>query len=153
MFKYVNEIFRIKYDQRVIIRFLYNERIDTHDITQRFQVYFAQDAYAVRIVQFWIGEVHRDRQHLHDKNRIGRLSLDDLDAKIVAILDKSPFESARSRAETFRMNLRIVLRRLPDSIGFRSFHLHWVSYVSTVGLCEKRMEYAQAMLSFLHAAE
>jgi hypothetical protein len=39
------------------------------------------------------------RQDLHDEIRSGILPLDDLDSKIVAILDKSPFESAHSIAE------------------------------------------------------
>jgi hypothetical protein len=114
----------MKYDQRVIIRFLHNERANTHDIAQRLQTQFAQDAYALRTVQFWIGEISRDRQDLHDENRMGRLPLDDLDAKILAILDKYPFESDQSIAETFPVGLVTVLRRFHDSIGFRSFHLH-----------------------------
>jgi hypothetical protein len=32
-FKYVNEMFRMEYDQRVIIRFVHNEGADAHDIT------------------------------------------------------------------------------------------------------------------------
>jgi hypothetical protein len=46
-FKYVNETFRIEYDQRMIIIFLYNEGINDHDITQKLQAQFAQDACAL----------------------------------------------------------------------------------------------------------
>jgi hypothetical protein len=38
--------------------------------------------------------MQRGRQDLHDKIRTGRPPLHDLDAKILAILDKYPFESA-----------------------------------------------------------
>jgi hypothetical protein len=69
------------------------------------------------------------------------------------MLDKSPFESARSIAETVRVAHSTVLLHLHDAIGFRSFHLHWVSYLLTHDLCEKRKEYVKAMLPFLHAAE
>jgi hypothetical protein len=82
----------MEYGQRVVIRFLHNEEADVHDITQRLQAQFVQDAYAPRTVQFWIGEVCRDHQPLHDQNRMGKLSLHDLDTKILAIFDKSPFE-------------------------------------------------------------
>jgi hypothetical protein len=82
----------MEYDQRMIIRFVHNERADAHDTIRRLQETFAQDAYALRTVQFWISKVPRGRQDLHDKNRMGRSPLDDLDAKILAILDKSPFE-------------------------------------------------------------
>jgi hypothetical protein len=46
-----------------------------------------------------------------------------------------------------------VLRHLHDSIGFKSFHLHWVPYLLTDDLREKRKEHARAMLPFLHATE
>jgi hypothetical protein len=134
-FKYIDETFRLEYDQRVIIKFLHNEEADTHDIIQRFQTQFAQNAYAFRTVQFWIDEVCRGRQALHDENSMGRPPLDDLDAKILTISDKSLFESTRSIAETLYIGLTTVLRHLHDSIGFRSFHLHWMPHVLTVGLC------------------
>jgi hypothetical protein len=124
-FNYVNETLWMEYDQRVIIRFLHNERADAHNITQRLQAQFSQDAYTLRTVQFWIGEIRHGRQDLHDENRIGRRPLDDLDAKILTILDISLFESAGSIAETLYADLATVLWRLHDSIGFRSFHLHW----------------------------
>jgi hypothetical protein len=69
------------------------------------------------------------------------------------ILDESPFESARSITETLRVVYLTLLLHLHDSIGFRSFHLHWVLYLLTHDLREKRKEYAKAMLPFLHAAE
>jgi hypothetical protein len=46
-----------------------------------------------------------------------------------------------------------MLLYLHDSIGFRSFHLHWVPHLVTNDLLEKRMEYAQAMLPVLHVTE
>jgi hypothetical protein len=82
-----------------------------------------------------------------------RPPLDDFDAKILAILDKCPFQSTRSMAKTVNFGLGMVLLCLDDFICFRSFHLHWVLRVLTVGLREKWMEYAQAMLPFLHAAK
>jgi hypothetical protein len=73
--------------------------------------------------------------------------------KILAILDKSPFESACSIAEILHVAHSTILLHLYDYIGFRSFHLHWVSHLLMHDLCEKRIEYAQAMLFVLHAAE
>jgi hypothetical protein len=85
--------------------------------------------------------------------RARRPLLDDLDAKILDILKNSPFRSADSISETISVGLATVLWRLRDCIGFRSFHLHWVSHVLIVGLCEKRTESAQAIPQFLQAVE
>jgi hypothetical protein len=56
-----------------------------------------------------ISEIRRGRQDLHDENRIGKLPIDDLDAKILAILDKSSFESAKLIIETVCVGLTTIL--------------------------------------------
>jgi hypothetical protein len=73
--------------------------------------------------------------------------------KIMVILDKSPFESVRSMAETLSVNHAIVLYHLHEYFVFKSFHLHRVLHVSTDELCDKQKNYAKRMLTFLHAAE
>jgi hypothetical protein len=79
--------------------------------------------------------------------------LDDLDSKVLAILDKSPFESTHSIAERLFVAYSTVLQHLHESLWFKSFHLHWIPHLSTGNLWEKRKEYARAILPFLHAAE
>jgi hypothetical protein len=44
----VNGTFRVEYDERVIIRFLWNEGIDAHDIIHRLQGQFGEHAYVFR---------------------------------------------------------------------------------------------------------
>jgi predicted DNA-binding protein YlxM (UPF0122 family) len=73
--------------------------------------------------------VRFDRQDLHDEIRTGRLLLDDFDAKILAILNKSLFKSMRSIAERFRVSHATVLNHLHLSIGLKSFHLHLVPHL------------------------
>jgi hypothetical protein len=51
----------MEYDQRVIIRFLWNEGIDANQITVRFQTQFDEHAYKLRTVRFWIAEVRFGR--------------------------------------------------------------------------------------------
>jgi septal ring factor EnvC (AmiA/AmiB activator) len=83
----------------VIIKFLWNEGADASQIAARLQEQFAEHAHRLRTIKFSIIEIQRGRQHLHDEIRIGRSPLDDLDGKILAILDKSLFESVHSRVE------------------------------------------------------
>jgi hypothetical protein len=49
--------YMMEYDQRVIIRFLSNEGITANEITIKLQVQFAEHAYKLRTVRFWIAEV------------------------------------------------------------------------------------------------
>jgi hypothetical protein len=85
--------------------------------------------------------------------RTGRPPLDDIDAKILAILNKSAFESARSIAERLRVSHAIVLNHSHLSIGLKSFHSPWVPHLLTEDLRQKRKDDARAMLPVLHAAQ
>jgi hypothetical protein len=68
-------------------------------------------------------------------------------------LDKSSFKSARSIAETLRVAHSMVLLHLHDSIGFISFHLHWVLHLLMHDLHKKEKKYVKAMFPFLHVAK
>jgi hypothetical protein len=110
---------------------------DCRQIADRLQAQFGEHAYKLRAVQFRITEVRLDHQDLHDKIRTRRAPLDDLDVKILAILNISPFESARPIAEALRIAHSTVLLYLHHSIDFRSFHLHWVPHLLAQDLREK----------------
>jgi hypothetical protein len=90
---------------------------------------------------------------MDDEIRSGRPPLDDLEEKILARLDKSPFESAHSISKKLLVAHPTVLLHSHDSIGFKSFHLHWVPHLLTDKSSEKRKEHARAMLPFLHVSE
>jgi hypothetical protein len=79
--------------------------------------------------------------------------LDDLRSKILAILDKSPFESSRSIAQRLAIVQSQVLRHFHESLEFNTFHLHWLSNQLTYDLRGKRNEHASAMLPFLYAVQ
>jgi hypothetical protein len=94
--KPIQSTFGMKHDQRVIMKFLCNERVDVRDIAARLQAQFAEHAYELPTIRFCVAEARIDRQDLQDKMRTRKPPLDDFDAKILAILYNSPFQSAHS---------------------------------------------------------
>jgi hypothetical protein len=98
--KSVKDIFWMEYDQRMIIRFFWNNGIDVHEIAHKLQAQFDEHAYVLQTVGLSVVEVWLGRQDFHDEILIGRPPLDDLDVKILTIFDKYPFELACSRSET-----------------------------------------------------
>jgi hypothetical protein len=141
--KCVKGTFRMEYNQEMIIRFLWNGGIDVHEMISRFQAHLDQHNYELRTVWLWTAEVRFGHQDLNDEIRIGKLLLDDLDATILAIWDKSPFKSICSIAEALSIVYSAMLSHLHDSIDFRSFHFHSVPHLLMHDSREKRKKYAK----------
>jgi hypothetical protein len=142
----------MEYGQRVIIKFLFNKRVDARQIAEKLRVQFHEDAYAPRRIQFWITELRRDREDLHDEPRTGRPSAENLPTKIQELLDENPFDSARSMGEILQVSHSTVLKHLHENLQFYAFHLRWVPHPLTPELREQRRVYASEMIPILPAA-
>jgi hypothetical protein len=62
----------MEYDQRVIIKFGLNKRIDVRNMADRLQAKFSEYTSQLRTVQFLITEVELSHHDLHDEIRSGR---------------------------------------------------------------------------------
>jgi hypothetical protein len=152
-FQSVKSIFGMDDDQRVIIRFLWNEGADASNIAIELQAQLSENGYQLRTVQLWIMEIRLGHQDLHDEICIGRPARADLGVRILAILDESPFKSASSIAEILLIAHPTVIGHLHSSIGFKSVHLHWTPHLLTDDFREKRKDVARATSPFLRAPE
>jgi hypothetical protein len=123
MLKDVKVYIPMEYDQRVVIKFLFNEHCNANQIVERVETQFREDIYSLRSVQFWSGEIKRGREDLHDAQRSGRRPIESLTAQIKVLLDENCFMSARSIAETLQVCHSAVLKHLHEDLGFQFFHL------------------------------
>jgi hypothetical protein len=102
-------------------------------------------------VEFWIAEVQKGREDLHDELRPGGPPVPDLTRGIQEVLDHSPFESAPSIADILQVSRSTVLKHLHDDLGFRCFYLCWVPHLLTPELKEQRRGYAREIIPILEA--
>jgi hypothetical protein len=72
----------MEHDQRVIIKCLFSERCDANQIVKRLEAQFHEDVYSPWSAQFWIGEIKRGREDLHDAQRSGKRPIESLTAQI-----------------------------------------------------------------------
>jgi hypothetical protein len=56
----------MEYDQRVIIKFLFNGRCDANQIVDRLEAQFHEEVHSLRGFHFRTGEIKRGREDLHD---------------------------------------------------------------------------------------
>jgi hypothetical protein len=151
--KSVKGPFPTEYDQRVIIKFLRNEKVNISEIKHRLQGQFHEEVCLLRIVQFWIGKRRRGHQDLYDGLRPRRFLLDNFDIKSLVKWNKSPFESIQSIAETLFIGCTIVLLYLRQEFCLKSFRSYLIPYVLTDKLCKKWKEYIKVILPFLYVAQ
>jgi hypothetical protein len=142
----------MEYEQRLIIRFLTNEDVDAHEIHTILNAQFGEQTYGLGGIQFWVREMQSDREDLHDEHRSGRPALDYIDTKIISILEKVPFESARSIAQVQNVDHATVSHRLHEKLGFKSYCLRWVPHLLTSKFGAKRRELT-GLIPYLEAAK
>jgi hypothetical protein len=91
-------------------------------------------------------------QH-HNDPRSGRQPIDFIATKVLAALERGPFHSTHSLADIVGVSYSIVIRHLRDSLGIKSFHLHWLPHELTPDLRRYRFEICGQPLPILEATE
>jgi hypothetical protein len=135
-------------EPRLIIKFLTNESVDAHEIHTRPSAQFGGQTDALHTIQFRVREIQGGREDPHDGNRSGRPALDYIDTKIISILEKAPFESARSSAQVLSVDHVTVLHRLHEKLRFKSYCLQRVLHLLTGELRAKHKELTGLMIPY-----
>jgi hypothetical protein len=112
----------MEYDRRVIIRSLCNECASPGEIHTHLEAQFEDATYNERSVRRWCQYVRQGREDLHDEVRSGRLPIDFLDIRILALLDEQPFHSAYSISEALCVSYSTNWSYLQESLSMKIFH-------------------------------
>jgi hypothetical protein len=104
-------------DQSVIIRFLCKERVSPEDFHTRLEAQFRDAIYSKRSVRRWYQYVRQRHEDLHGELRSVSPTIDFLDIRILALLEKHPFHSASSIVEALCVSHSIILSHLRESLG------------------------------------
>jgi hypothetical protein len=125
---------RMGYDQRVIVRFLCKERVSPEDIHVCLEAQLGGAVHSDRSIGRWCQYVRQGRQDLRDEVWSGRPLINFFDSRILALLDEQPLHSAYSIAEALGSSHSTILSHLRESLGMKTFHLHWIPRELTTSL-------------------
>jgi hypothetical protein len=85
------------------------------------------DAFDENRVQYWLHETKLYRSDLSDRPNSGRPPLEDIDARILQVLEAEPWSSVRMIAEFFKIPASTVPLHLTTSLNMKSRHFKWVT--------------------------
>jgi hypothetical protein len=141
----------MSYEKRIIIQFLYKEKVRPTQIHRRLAAQYGLETYGLRSLQHWCQLSDCGRQNLNDDPRSGRLPIDHLDAKIIARLEREPFSSRYSVAEALDVFPATLLSRFHNSLGTKFFDLRWVPHQLTDDIRQVRVAKCGEILRALEA--
>jgi len=139
----------VDFEQRSVVKFLWKEGLKPPDIFARLRNVYGDAAYGLSTVYWWRRQFSCGREEITDLDRPGRPLIDDIDSKVLCILQRDPFASCRAIADEVGVDASTVLRRLTQSLGFQSRLLKWVPHKLTDELKQKRVVMALDLLKQL----
>jgi hypothetical protein len=108
-------------------------------IVTELAVVYHEDAFDENRVKYWLHEINLYRSDLSDRTISGRHRLEDIDARILQVLEAEPWSSARTIAEFFKIPASKVHFHLTTSLNMKNRHFKWVPYFLDDDLRAKRL--------------
>jgi hypothetical protein len=103
-------------------------------------------------VKYWLYEINLHRSDLSDRSSSGWPPLEDIDARILQVLEAEPWSSVREIAEFLKIPASMVHLHLTISLNMKSRHFKWIPHFLD-NLEAKRLEGTRQLLDVLQTHE
>jgi hypothetical protein len=104
-------------------------------------------------MNYWLHEITLYRSDLSDWPSSGQPLLEDINARILQVLEAEPRSSVQMIAELLKIPLSTVHLHLTTSLNMKSRHFKWVPHFLDDDLREKWLDGARRLLDVLQAQE
>lgn len=108
------------------------EGLTPKEIAEKLFQHYGPNAYKYPTVKEWIRHFRLGKNTYENDPRSGRPKFNDIELKILKILDEDPFVSARSMARTLGVSDFTIRDRLHNSLGLKCLHLKLVPHYLTI---------------------
>jgi hypothetical protein len=139
--------------QRYIVKFLWKEGTDAHEIHQRLKAIYGDSSYPLLTINELMRNLTLERTEIRDFPRSGRPPIAQIDDDIMFLLSTFPFHTVHTPVETFGVSPSRILRHVRNSLGFNHYHFRWVPHELTSHLKEKRVVICRELLELLQIEE
>jgi hypothetical protein len=130
----------MKIKQRYMVSYLHHKRLKLPAIVAELAAVYHDDAFDENIVKYWLHEIKLHHSDLSDRQNSGRSPLEDIDARILQVLEAEPWSSVRTIAEFLKIPASTVHFHLTTFLNRKGGHFKWVLHFLDDDLRAKRLE-------------
>jgi hypothetical protein len=142
---------QMEIEQRYVVSYFYRMGMKLAAIVAELAAVYHKDVCDENRVKYWPYEIKLHRSDLSDRLSSGRPPLEDIDARILQILEGEPWSSVRTIAEFLKILASTAHLHLTTSLNMKSWHFKWVPHFLDDDLRAKRLEGAEQLLDVLQA--
>jgi hypothetical protein len=110
-----------------------------------------EDAFDENRVKYWLHQIKLHRSDLSDRPSSGRPTFEDIDDRILQVLEAEPWPSVRTIAEFLKIPSSTVQLHLNTSLNMKSRHFKWAHHFLDDDLRAKPLEGFRQLLNVLQA--
>jgi hypothetical protein len=136
-------------EQRDVVNYLHHKGMKLHAIVVELAAVYHEDAFDENRVKYWLHEIKLYHSDLSDRPS----PLEDIDARILQVLEGEPWFSVRTIAEFRKIPPSTVHLHLTTSLNMKTRHFRWAPHFLDDNLRAKQLEGAGQLLNVLQAQE
>jgi hypothetical protein len=140
---------QMEIEQRYVVSDLHHKEMKLPGIVAELVAVYHEDAFDENIVEYCLHEIKLHRSDRSDRPSSGRPPLDDIDARIMQILEAKSWSSVQMIAEFLKISASTVHLHLTTSLNMKSRHFKWVPHFLDDDVRAKRLEGARQFLDVL----
>jgi hypothetical protein len=128
-------------EQRYVVSYLHRKGMKLLAIVAELAAVYHEDAFDENRVKYWLHAIKLYCSDLSDRPNSGRSPLEDIDTRIVQVLEAEPWFSVQTIAEFLKISASTVHFNLATSFNMKSRHFKWVPHFlnddwdKTIGGC------------------
>jgi hypothetical protein len=140
-------------EQMYVVTYLHRKGMKLPAIVTELAAVDYEDVFDENRAKYWLHEMKLHHSNLSDRQSSGRPPIEDIDARILQVLEAEPWSSVRMIAEFLKIPASTVHLHLTTSLNMKNRHFKWVPHFLDDNLRAKRLEGARQLLDVLQAQE